>query len=183
LVGFDADAEPGSGKFASKDELVGDFFGEAAGDGEADAGVEAADEGVNADDFAVDVHERAAAVAGIDVGVSLDEVLVHGAVVAGNDVGTAFGADVAVGDAVVEIEGNADGDGEFADASFGRIGEFCDGERFGVNFENGDIGFGIDASDRGGKNTAVLEADLDFFCFFNDMAVGEDKAVGTDDYA
>ena len=48
---------------------------DAAGDGEADAFVAAGlcvDEGVDADDVAVGVYKRAAAVAGIDGGVGLD---------------------------------------------------------------------------------------------------------------
>ena len=51
-----------------------DIFREVAGDREADA-LEAAalgfDRGADADDFAVQIHERAAAVAGIDGGVGL----------------------------------------------------------------------------------------------------------------
>src|SRR5206468_4216386 len=97
--------------FAVGDEFVRDFAGEVARDGEADAGVQAANEGVHADDFAVNVHERAAAVAGIDVGVGLDEVLVHEAAAGeeGHDVGAALGADVPERDGVIQTERRANG--------------------------------------------------------------------------
>src|ERR1051326_4865047 len=85
--GADPDSQPGPGDPAVGDEFVGNFAGQVAGDGETDAGVHAADEGVDADGLGVDVHQGAAAVARIDIGVGLDEVLVHGgAFIAGDDV-------------------------------------------------------------------------------------------------
>src|SRR5260221_434247 len=68
------DAEPGASELAGGDDLVGNLVGQVAGDGEADAGMQAVDEGIDADDLAVDVDQRAATVARVDVGVRLDEV-------------------------------------------------------------------------------------------------------------
>ena len=47
------------------------------GDGKADAATLGLDDGVDADDLAAQVEERAAAVAGVDRGVGLDEIVVR----------------------------------------------------------------------------------------------------------
>ena len=76
---LDHDAEVAAGDLAVFDEALHHVAGEVDGNGEADALVAAAaaeDGGVDADQPAVGVHERAAGVAGIDGGVGLDEILV-----------------------------------------------------------------------------------------------------------
>ena len=100
------------------DELVGDQHHHVDRDGEADAFVAAAGAGdgrVDADHFAAQVQQRPAAVAGVDGGVGLQEVLVVHAVVAQLQVAAALGADDAVGDRVAQAERAADGEHEIAD--------------------------------------------------------------------
>ena len=75
----------------------------------------AGDGGVEADDFAAEIHERAAAVAGVDGRVGLNEVLPAELAVAQIEVVPAFGADDAAGDALAEAERAADGQHEVAD--------------------------------------------------------------------
>ena len=162
--------------------MIGNVTGEAAGNGEADATAEALNESVDADDLAVDVDEGAATVSRVDVGVGLEEVLVHtGSLGAEDDIGAAFGADMAEGDAVFEAVGGADGDGKLADADFIGVGENCDWQVGCLDFEHGDVGLGIEAADSGIETAAILEADFDFFGILDDVAVCEDEAVASDD--
>ena len=118
---LDDDAEVAAGDFAGFDELPDDVLGHVDRDGEADAGVLPAwcvDGGVDTDDFAAQVDERAAGVAGIDGGVSLEKILVFVAVAV--NLGAAFGADDAGGDGLLKCEWRTDGQYPFADAE--RVG-------------------------------------------------------------
>ena len=89
------------------------------GDGEADA-VRAAgareDRGVDADEPAGQIDQRAAGIAGIDGGVGLDEELVVGDA----DLGARQRRDDAVGDGLADAERIADGEHEVADLE--RVG-------------------------------------------------------------
>src|ERR1041385_3068553 len=159
-----ADAQPGADIFAVTDQLVADFPGHVAGNGKPDSRVETTDEGIDADDFAVDVDERAAAVAGVDVGVGLDEVLVHGlALAAADDGGATLGADVTEGDAVIEIEWRADGDGKFTHAGLAGVADLRDRQPFAfrIDLDDGDVGLRIHPAHFGIQLGAVLEADSD----------------------
>ena len=71
---FDADAEPGPDDLVPGNQLLADFVHQIARDGETEAAIEAVDERVHPDHFAVDVAERTAAVAGIDRGVGLQVI-------------------------------------------------------------------------------------------------------------
>ena len=96
LVEADSDG-PAGDLVAGADEVVIDLDDGVGRHGEADAlvaGRLGVDGGVDADDFAVHVEQRAAGVAGIDGGVGLDEVLelaacsrLDGAVLGGDDAG------------------------------------------------------------------------------------------------
>src|SRR5436189_3317638 len=109
------DAQPGAREFAVLDQLVGNFSGEVDRDGETDAAVHSTNERVYADDFAINVDERAAAVAGIDARVGLDEILVHHHQVGKN--AASLGADMSKGHAVIQLERRSNRDGEFPDPS------------------------------------------------------------------
>src|SRR5581483_5642269 len=79
---LDHHAEVTAHDAATGDEAGHDRAGEIDGDGETDALITAAaaeDGGVDADQTAFRIHERAAGVAGVDGGVGLDEVFVIGA--------------------------------------------------------------------------------------------------------
>src|SRR5207248_11656971 len=70
------DADPAPLYPPAVDELRGDAFDHVGGDREPDALAGGDDGGVDPDDLATQVHERAARVARVDRGVGLDEVLV-----------------------------------------------------------------------------------------------------------
>ena len=77
---FKVDADVRAGHFAGLDKLPRDEHEHVRGDGEADSFVVAriaGDAGVDADHFALQVDQRPAAVAGIDGGVGLQEILDH----------------------------------------------------------------------------------------------------------
>ena len=72
------DAEIAARDFAAADEAVQDVARHVDGHGEADAVVAAAgadDGGVDADEPAFGIHQRAAGIAGVDGRVGLDEIL------------------------------------------------------------------------------------------------------------
>ena len=97
----------------------------------------APDDRVDADHLAVNIDQWAAAVAGVDACVGLDEILIqHDAI--GKDP-AALGADVAERDAVVQLEGRADGDGEFAHPSFGGISQFRHGQVLRLDPDHGHV--------------------------------------------
>ena len=74
---------------------------------------------IDANNFAIDVDQRPPTVARIDVRVGLNEILVHRrAFKPPNNMRAALGADVPESDAVIQLEGSADGDGKFAHVRF-----------------------------------------------------------------
>ena len=174
--------------------LVG-VANDAAGDGEADTFVAAGfrvDEGVDADDVAVGVDERAAAVAGIDGGVGLD--VDHRVV----GIGLAEdGADEAHADGVFEAFGTAEGEDELAFLDFFVAADLESRKVGRFDFEDGEIDELAEADDTSGKDFAARfkrgcrlragrfrsEDDANAFGAFDDVIVGDDVAVGIDDDA
>src|ERR1700722_18244415 len=76
----DADAQPSTNDLGSALQIRIELVRPVGGNGESDAAEYAGlagDRGVDADDFAVNVYQRSAAVAGIDRGVDLNEVLIR----------------------------------------------------------------------------------------------------------
>ena len=117
------------------------------------------DRGVDADDPAAAVDERAAAVAGVQGGVGLDDV-VHQ--VAGDAAQRpAQGADDAGGDGRFEAERAADGDDELADAQLRRVAERGVGQARRLGLDDGEVGPRVGADDAAGQLLAVAEADAD----------------------
>ena len=127
---------------AAGDQLLADPLGQVAGDGEADALVAAAvgrDGGVDADDLAVEIHQRAAAIAGIDGGVGLDEVLARGDAQAAS-----LRADDARRDGAFQSERIAEGQHPVAHLDVVAVAEFCGRKRAGaLDAEHGQIGLRI----------------------------------------
>ena len=123
------DAQVAARDLAGADELLHDVARHVDGHGKADALVSAAavadDGGVDADQFAAGVHQRAAGISGIDGGVGLNEVLVAAGAL-DIQAAAARGADDAHGDGLADAEGIADGEHDVADAHLGGI---ADGHR------------------------------------------------------
>ena len=136
---------------AGADEVVVDRDDGIRGHGESDALVAGGlriDGGVDADDFAVHVEQRAAGVAGIDGCVGLDEVL-ELAGDAGLD-GAVFGGDNAGGDGLREGEGAADGFNPVADLGLIGVAQLDRGQRrVGVDLDDGEIGGLVECRSRG----------------------------------
>ena len=106
----DIDPQPWAHDMALCHDLRGDILHRVDRDGEPEAAVVAADEGVDSDDAPLDVAERAPAVSGVDRGVGLDEF------VAASDFQiTALGADHADRERVGKFHRGADREGEFPD--------------------------------------------------------------------
>ena len=100
-------------------------------DREADAFVAARGAGdgrVEANDFAAEVHERPATVAGIDGGIGLNEVLPLEVFVAEVEIVPAFGADDAASHALAQTERAADGEHEVADLQRVAVAESRGGQ-------------------------------------------------------
>ena len=133
------------------------------GDGEADA-LRAAgarkDRGVDADELAAMIDQRAAGIAGIDGGVGLDEELVVGDA----DLGARQRRDDAVGHGLADAERIADREHDVADLQRVGIGEF---ERPGsarlavLDPQHGEIGACVLEHDLGLELALVGERHLD----------------------
>ena len=71
----------------------------------------------------------------------------------------------------------ADGYQELPDAELLRIAEFSDCVTVAVDFQDGDVGIGIAAGNRGVKLGPVEERDTDFARPGNYVGVGKDEPV------
>ena len=132
--------------------------------------------------------QRAAGVAGIDGGIGLDEVLelalrarLDGAVLGGDDAG---------GDGLRKLERLADGDHPFPYLrAVGVAHLHCGQGARRIDFDDRDVGVGIDADDF--RGTAVIggivriggELDKDFVRLVHHVIVGDDVAARIDDEA
>lgn len=178
-----------SSDFAGRDEVLESAFDARNGDGEADAVGVGAGRSVNTDNFASSVDEWAAGVAGVDGGVGLDhvgEVLGGGEIAAIGGEGAAGARDDAGSDSVLILaESIADSDDLLAGVDGLGVAE-SDSREIGdvFNFEEGDVvhGVGTDEFDVF-ISRAVVEDDGDRAGTFDDMLVGEDVAVASDDHA
>ncbi len=135
---------------AGADDLVGGGLDDLGGDGEARACEGAAagdDEGVDADQFAMRVDQRAAGVAGVDGGVGLDEVAGLAAVF-GVGVGPIKRADDAAGDGELEVaEGAAEGKHGLAGMQLGGVAPGDAGQVGGVDLDDGQVVELVDADE------------------------------------
>ena len=151
--GLDVGTDGAAADAAIFSDLLVGVANDAAGDGEADAFVAAGfcvDESVDADDVAVGVYERAAAVAGIDGGVGLD--VDHRVV----RIGLAKDrADEAHTDGVFEAFGAAESKDELAFLDFVVAADLKSGKIGGFDFQDGEVDFLAEADDFCGKNFAA----------------------------
>src|SRR5215472_13816317 len=173
---------------AGADEVVVDGDDGIGGHCETDAlvaGRLGVDRGIDADDFAVHVEQRAAGVAGVDGGVGLDEVL-ELAAGAGLD-GAVLGGDDSGGDGLREGEGAADGFDVVAHLRHVAVAQLDGGQGgIGVDLDDGEVGGLVDADDAR-RAAEVLgvgvggELDVDLVGLVDDVVVGDDVALGVDD--
>src|SRR5581483_4457511 len=164
-------------ELAVLDNLVGNLFRQAAGDGETDAAVQALNESIDADDLAFDVDQRPSAVARVDQRIGLNEILVHGHSFERVNHGASLGTDVAKGHAIIEPEGRADGDGKLADLRLAGIGQYGCRQVLRINLDDRNVRLWIHPADRGFVLFAILEPNPNCFRVFDDMTVGENVTI------
>ena len=152
------DAEVSAGHFAVLQDLVHDVAGQVHRNGEADALVAFRavrdDGGVDADQFAAVVDQRAAGVAGIDGRVGLDEVFI----VFDAQVGAAGGADDPHGHRLAHAERDCRRPARSRRPGLSEIADHDGGQIGGVDLEDGDVGLGIGADDAGFDTRACRRA-------------------------
>ena len=184
--GLEEDAEPGTLDLAACGGALDVETHEVGGDREADAlraaGL-AEDHRVDADQASGHVDERTTGVAGVDGGIGLNEDLAVGFA----NLGAGERGDDAGRDGLADPEWIADGEDEIAD--FERVAVFeGDGGEAAVaafDLEDGDVGLVVLHDDAGIEFALVGErhADLRFAAPFDDVRVGDDRAVWRDDDA
>ena len=179
-------AEEGAVHFAVLDQIVDNLLDKIAGDGDAKADVATGhaarhDKLIDTNDFAFDVQQRAAAVAGVDGGVRLDVVVKRGHM----HVLAFLLADVADGHGVLQIERRADGDGPLANAQLAGIRERQRMEFLlaVANLKDGEIGLFIDADDGDGVFVLLRVIDGTVRQFHFEEIVVLDDVVVCDDVA
>ena len=181
--GVEPDAEPRAGQRLAGGRLGEQRSGDVDRDGEADALAVAGDRGVDADDLAARVEQRAAAVAGVDRRVGLDEVG------RGWPLSTAMLRPSAEMMPLVTESVNWPSGLPMAiacwptwmvdESPIGAVGRpVC------VDLDDREVGEGVDAVDRGVERAAVLERDRQLRRVArDDVVVGEDQAVRVEDDA
>ena len=137
------------------------------------------DRRVDAHDFAVEVHQRAARVARVDRRIGLQEI---GPAAGGQDAGLA--ADNARTDRQIEVEGMPDGQYPIADLQLVAVAQGGGGQAaVGLDPQHGKVGLLVGLDVGGTKLLAVGEFHQDFIGPFDNMIVGEDDALGVDNDA
>ena len=178
-----ADPQIGAFYLARLDQLFHDLQGEVDRYRKADADIAAAarkDSGIDADQLAAQIHQRAAGVAGIDRGVGLNEVLIAADV----QTAAAQGADDAGGDGLAEAERIADRHHEIAYPERLRVGRCQRAQVFRRDFDDRDVGLRVRADHLGLKLAPVSEGHGDLDRIGDDMIVGQDQAApGVNDNA
>ncbi len=178
-----AEAQPPGLHLAELKQLPVDLHGAVDRDGEADPRAAAVHRCVDADQLAVDVEQRPAAVARVDRRVGLDEVVV----------GPALGADHALdgrdnpgGDGVAQPEGVADGDHRLADHQVVGAAHLHRGEALaapGQDAQHRQVQAAVRAHQQGGVGAVVSQLDLDLPRAGDDVLVGQHIAPGIHHHA
>ncbi|MDR7513125.1 MAG: hypothetical protein QN147_14035, partial [Armatimonadota bacterium] len=162
------------------DELVHDGAGVVHRDREADALRVTDDRRVDADQPPARVEQRAAAVAGVDRSVGLDQVFDH-------EVGPGLDAavqraDDADRDRAAQAEGVADRDGHLAHLQRRRVAQLHRGQwRRAVHLHHGEVGEPVRAEHATAQGLAGEQGDGDLLRALDDVVVGQDQPVGPDD--
>ena len=174
---LDVHPQPAAGDFAVFLELGDDLGGHVDRDGKPDALAVGDDGRVDAHHLAVQVQQRSAAVARVDGGVGLDEIVIG----TGAD-DAALGADDAGRNGLLQAEGTADGHHPFADLQVRGAAQAGHGQvALGLDLDQGQVGLRIAADDLGLELALVLEFYLDVVGVFDDMVVGDDVTALVND--
>ena len=174
-------AEKGAVHAAVGHEIVGNVLCGVDGNGEADAGGGAAggvNRGVDANDFAVRIDERAAGIAAVDGGVGLDG-FVNESGLAGLH-GASDGADYAGGERGLEAERITDGENFLAHLERSGISQRQRREvlSLGIDFQESDVVALVGADEFCRVVGLIAEHNFDGLGAFDDVEIGEDVAAG-----
>ncbi|MFN8623477.1 MAG: hypothetical protein U0869_22290 [Chloroflexota bacterium] len=182
-----ADADPRPRDLLARHHLLDDRLGEVDGQREPDAGRVARDRGVDADDVALGIHERAARVAGVDRSVGLDQVAqVLGALahlVGDVDLAVKTAHDAGRDGARELAERVAHGDRGLADAQRVRLAERGGRQILAVDLDEREVRQRVDADGLAVELGAVGQDDDHLRGVARHVAVGQDEAVRVDDHA
>ena len=136
------------------EQLRQNVLGGTDGNGETDSLGRGDDGGVDADHPAASVDEGAAAVAWIQGGVGLNDVVDQVSSDAAQR--SAQRADDAGRDRGIEAIGTADGDDQLSDAQIGRVAEGRIGQRRSLGLHHGQVGPGIGADEPARNLPAIV---------------------------
>ena len=130
--------------------------------------------GIDAYKHTLEIQQGAAAVAGVDGGISLDEV--GKSAVAAAD-GAPQGRNDACGHRMAEAERIADGDGCFAGQDVVRVAQAHRGQVAGpFDLQHGYVEIRVRAANGGGEFAAVQQAHHNFIAARDNVGVSEHKA-------
>jgi len=175
------DAQVAAADMAVFDQAIHDVAGEIRGDGKTNALVAAGaavDGGVDADEPALHVHQRAAGIARVDGRIGLDEVLVF----FDAEVAPARGADNAGGDGLAHAEGIADGQHKVAHLDFIAVGHWHKRQVLRLHFDDGDIRLRVPPDYFGRQLPAVLQRDFHLVGAVHHVVIGENIAIFGDNH-
>src|SRR5581483_2142151 len=170
------DAKLSSPNLTEFHELVHHVTDHVGRNSKADADIAAAwtdDGGIDADQFASQVDQCAAGIAGIDRRVGLDEVFVP----LDAEAGAAQSAHDAGSDGLTEPERIADGHHEVADFEPFGVAKRQGSEILGRYLDNGYVRVGVSTDPRGLETAAVGERHRDLIGMLNHVIVGDDETL------
>ena len=132
--------------------------------------------GVDTDEPAFGIHQRAAGIAGVDGRVGLNEILI---LVETRQAAAAQRADNAHRHGLADTEGIADGEHNVADFQLVAVAQRDGGQVFRVNLQHGHVRRRVGADDFGGEffAVAIADGDLDFVRAVHDMVGRQNVTV------
>ena len=172
LEAGDRDSKPRTAHIAASEQLLHDVAGLVDGDGKPHAAVIAADESVDADHPPIDIAKRAAAVAGVDRGVGLDELVV----IAAETERASLGADDAESEGVWQLERGADRESQFTNLQALAIPQLRDRQISGRDFQDSQVTAFVGPQQLGLEAASIAQFDLNPAGSIDDMVVREDVA-------
>src|SRR3984957_8957357 len=179
--GDGANAERRATHASQSDQIVDHGFSGIDRNGKSNAGTlpdGGSDDGVNTDDFAMPVKQRASGVTRIDGGVGLDRLLDERSV---RLLYSADRTDDALSEGSRESEGIADGINFLPDLKIAGLAENDRVQIRGFDLKHGEVMGTVGADDGGGVFLAVGECDFNFLGFGDYVEVGENVSGFVDD--
>ena len=177
------DAEVRAIDFAVIENLAHHAARHVDGNGKSDSFIAARsvrkDGGVDSDQFAAIVHQRAAGIAGVNRRIGLDKIFV----IFDTQISAVHGADDSHGDGLADAKRIADGQSIVAHLHLGGITDRDGGESASVHLQHGNVRLGIGSHDLGLQLAFVGERDANVGGAVDDVVVRQNVAVRAHDDA